>query len=187
MRIIAGRLRGRKIKAPKGLATRPVLARVREALFTILGDMNGLRFLDLYAGTGSIGIEALSRGAESAVFVEFGSVQCRVIRENLASFEHNALVIRADVGRALKKLTRQGRTFDVVFADPPYEQGLSQQTVRDVCSGELLGETGILAVTSRNSEELPEKVGAFELIDNRKYGDTKLSFYTNTAEQRTLA
>ena len=177
MRIIAGRLRGRKIKAPKGLATRPVLARVREALFNILGDMEGLRFLDLYAGTGAIGIEALSRGAQTVVFVERGSLQCRIIRENLASDEKDAVIIRSDVRRALKKIKNEGLVFDFVFADPPYGKGLSEQMIRFVCKGGLLSESGVMAVTVRYSEKLPHRAGKYEKVIDRRYSDTRLTLY----------
>ena len=177
MKIIAGRLRGKKIKAPKGLATRPVLARVREALFNILGDMNGLRFLDLYAGTGAVGLEALSRGAKTVTFVELGALQCRIIRENLASLEKDAVIIRSDVLRALKRIKKEGRPFDIVFADPPYEQGLSQKTIHTVCDNRILSESGVMAVTARSSEKLPQNAGDCEKVLGRRYGDTQLALY----------
>ena len=97
IRIIGGTFRGRKIKAPKGLTTRPVLARVREALFNVIGDIGGFSVLDLYAGTGAMGIEALSRGAESAVFVDSGFHQCKIIRENLTALDIEAEVVQSDV------------------------------------------------------------------------------------------
>ena len=177
MRVIAGRLRGRKIKAPRGLATRPVLAKVREALFTILGDVEGLRVLDLYAGTGAIGIEALSRGAETVVFVESGAEQCRVIRENLASVGQEADIVRSDVLRALKKIKSKGMIFDLVFADPPYEKGLSKRTILAVVEGGLLSESGVIAVTVRHSEGLPDNAGTCEKVTDRRYGDTRLVIY----------
>ena len=180
MKVIAGKLRGKKIKAPKGLATRPVLARVREALFNILGDMDGLRFLDLYAGTGAVGLEALSRGAKTVTFVELGALQCRIIRENLASLEKDSVIIRSDVLRALKRIKKKERSFDIVFADPPYEQGLSQKTIHMVCDNQILSESGIIAVTARSSEELPQKAGNCEIVLERRYGDTKLALYKYT-------
>ncbi len=177
MRVIAGKLRGKKIKAPKGLATRPVLARVREALFNILGDIKSLRMLDLYAGTGAIGIEALSRGAFKVVFVERGTAQCRIIRENLASTGKEAVIMCSDVRRALKKIKSQELTFDFVFADPPYEKGLSQQTIVSVSESGLLSESGIMAITVHHSEELPDSAGNFEKIIDRRYGNTRLVLY----------
>lgn len=183
MRIIAGRFRGRKLKAPKGLATRPVLGRVREALFNILGDMNGTKVLDCFAGTGAVGIEALSRGAESAVFLESGALQCGLIRDNLAGAETQASIIRADAIAALKKFARSGTTFDFIFADPPYDMGLSQKTVDIVCSSGVLSRSGILALTVRSSEILPESSGGCEIVDERRYGDTKLVMYAFKREE----
>ena len=177
MRIIAGRLKGKKIKAPKGLATRPVLARVREALFNILGDIEGLNVLDLYAGTGSIGIEALSRGAASVVFVELGSMQCRIIRENLDAIGKVAVVMCSDVMLALKRLKNDNSVFDFVFADPPYEKGLSRQTILAVCESGILSDSGVMAVTDRYTEDMTQRAGNFEKVVDRRYGDTRLALY----------
>ncbi len=177
MKIIAGTLHGRKLKAPKGLITRPVLARIREALFNILGDMNGARVLDLFAGSGSIGIEAISRGAEVAVFVDSGAEQCAVIRDNLSSCGVLGEVIRMDVYYALKRLSREGRTFDFIFADPPYEQDYSLRTIEMAIGGGLLALRGIMAITVRKTEELPEYSGGCERLFDRRYGDTRLIMY----------
>ncbi len=177
MKIIAGRLRGRKIKAPKGLVTRPVLARVREALFNILGNVEELRVLDLYAGTGAIGIEALSRNAKSVVFVELGSVQCRIIQENLDLFEEDAVIMHTDVMRALKKLEKDGMVFDFVFADPPYKKELSQKTVSTVCESGLLSDSGMMAITIHHHQELPDMSGKCEKVIDRRYGNPRLALY----------
>ncbi len=177
MNIIAGRFRGKKLKAPKGLDTRPVLARVREAMFNVIGDVGGLSFLDLFAGTGAVGIEALSRGAEKASFVERGDRQCSVIRENLASTFPGSRLIRSDCLKALKHMAETGEKFDIIFADPPYDKGLSQKTVTAVFKYGLLEENGILALTVRNSETMPDSVTGAQEIFNRRYGDTKLIIY----------
>ena len=187
MRIIAGRLRGKKLKSPKGLVTRPVLARVREALFNILGDIEGARFLDLYAGTGAIGIEAISRGAEAVTFVERGATQCRIIRENLGAEADNTVVIRSDASRVLNRLAKDGVTFDVVFADPPYDLGLTQDTINAVCQSNILAEAGILAVTSRRDEKLPETACFCEMVVDKRYGDTRLTFYKKTPKAHEKA
>jgi len=177
MRIIAGRLRGRKLKAPRGLATRPVLGRVREALFNVLGDVEELRVLDLYAGTGAIGIEALSRGARSLVLVDSGYRQCRIIRDNLTIVGKNGVVIRSDVIKALEKLRNDGRVFDFIFADPPYEKGMAQKTVKLVFNKGLLSDSGVMAVTVRHDEGLPQGGDEYAIIFNRRYGDTRLALY----------
>jgi len=184
MRVIAGTLRGRTLKAPKGLATRPVLARVREALFSMLGDMSGARVLDLFAGTGAIGIEALSRGAGSAVFVDSAAEPCRTIRANLDALGVEGEVVRADVFRAVERLVRGGRTFDFVFADPPYEQGYAGKTLEAVCGGGLLAPRGVMAITLRKTEELSSCAGDRTLQVDRRYGDTRLVLYGTGKEVR---
>ncbi|HUT63585.1 MAG TPA: 16S rRNA (guanine(966)-N(2))-methyltransferase RsmD [Anaerolineae bacterium] len=177
MKIIAGRLRGRKLKAPKGLATRPVLARVREALFNVLGNIEGARVLDLYAGTGAVGIEALSRGAQSLVAVDRGYRQCRVIRENLSRIGIDAVVIRSSVTTALEKLCDDGSVFDFIFADPPYERGMAQKTVVSVFNKGLLSDSGVMALTVHRSEGLPSEEDKYEMIFDRSYGETRLVIY----------
>ena len=182
MKIISGTLRGRNLKAPAGLATRPVLASVREALFNILGNMTGTHVLDLFAGTGAIGIEAISRGAESAVFVDSGAAPCAVIRDNLTALGITGEVIRSDVSRVLERFAKTGRSFDFIFADPPYEQGFSQATIEFVCGNGILAPHGILAVTVRKTEDLPECSGVCERIFDRRYGDTRLAMYGERQE-----
>jgi 16S rRNA (guanine(966)-N(2))-methyltransferase RsmD len=177
MKVIAGTLRGRTLKAPKGLATRPVPARVREALFAILGNMSGARVLDLFAGTGAIGIEALSRGAASAVFVDSGAEQCAVIRANLSELGIEGEVVRADVFRAIGRIADIGRVFDFVFADPPYELGYSGKALEAVCTCGLLTPSGIMALTVRKTEELPHHAGDRVIVLDRRYGDTRLVIY----------
>jgi 16S rRNA (guanine966-N2)-methyltransferase len=116
--VVAGSFKGRRLVAPRGTRTRPTADRVREALFSMLGDVEGARVLDLYAGSGALGIEALSRGAESAVFVERGAQAVAAIERNLAAVDAAALVVRQDVGRFL---SRAEGTYDLVFCDPPYD------------------------------------------------------------------
>lgn len=186
MRVIAGTLRGRTLKAPKGLATRPVLARVREALFNMLGDMSGARVLDLFAGTGAIGIEAVSRGAASAVFVDSGAGQCAVIRENLSMLGIGGEVIRADVFRAIDRMAVEGRVFDFVFADPPYELGYSAKALEAVCTRGLLASRGIMALTVRKTEALPHLAGGCALMLDRRHGDTRLLVYGKESSQRSV-
>jgi 16S rRNA (guanine966-N2)-methyltransferase len=177
MRIIAGKFRGRKIKAPKGLATRPVLARVREALFNVLGDIEGTRVLDLFAGTGAVGIEALSRGAESLVAVEKGSQQIRIIHDNLSVLGVAARVIRSEVKTAIGKLSAEGERFDFIFADPPYDSGLAAAAVDAVFENGIISETGVMAVTVRKKENLPAGNDNYSMIFDRSYGDTRLAIY----------
>jgi len=183
MRIISGRFRGRRLKTPAGLAARPVQGKVREALFNTLGDLTGARVLDLFAGTGSVGIEALSRGAEHAVFVDMSAECCRLILDNLGEAAGEAEVLRKDAVRAVGAFAAAGRIFEFVFIDAPYDLGLSQQAVLAVCEGNLLAPAGVLAVTVRAAEELPDAPGGCEMIFDRRYGDTRLAVY-GAAEQR---
>lgn len=177
MNIIAGRFRGRKLKAPRGLETRPVQARIREAIFNQLGDPEDLRFLDLFAGTGAMGIEAISRGADSAVFVDSAADPCRIIAENLATVGRDDRVLRLRVRRALERFRTADETFHIVFADPPYDHGLSLKTLDDLGTGGVLKSGGLFMVTTRANEVLPESSGRLARIRERKYGDTLFSVY----------
>jgi 16S rRNA (guanine(966)-N(2))-methyltransferase RsmD len=165
------------LKTPAGLAARPVQGKVREALFNTLGDISGWRILDLFAGTGAVGIEALSRGAVHAVFVDSNAESCRLIRENLGDAAAAAEVHRKDAVKAVTVFTGAGRQFDFVFVDAPYETGLSQKAVLSICEGALLASAAKLAVTVRANEELPEHPGDCEMVFDRKYGDTRLAIY----------
>ena len=178
LRIIGGTFRGRKLKTLKGLATRPVLGRVREALFNVLGNIEGLRVLDLYAGSGAIGIEALSRGADSAVFVDSGFRQCRIIRDNLDIVGIHAEVIRLDSVSAVDRFRKSGSMFDFVFADPPYEKGLGVEILNAVCVSGIVTGNGLMALTVRQTEEIPATAGSWEQIFNRRYGDTRLVMFS---------
>ena len=188
MNIIAGRHRGRKLKAPRGQGTRPVLGKVREALFNALGDISGLKVLDLFAGTGAVGMEALSRGAESLVAVEKSHAAARSIRENLVLLGETAEVIQGDVFPALRRLGSENRTFDLVFIDAPYEKGMSQRAVLEVFGQGLVARTGLVAVTVRRKEVMPGEEGwegellpeNTGIVFDRRYGDTRLVVYGKT-------
>jgi len=185
MNIISGRFRGRKLKAPRGLETRPVQARIREAVFNQLGDPDGLRFLDLFAGTGAMGIEAVSRGAASATFVDSAKRPCRAIADNLAAVGREDTVLKMTVRRALGHFRDANLTFHVVFADPPYDKGLTLATLDSLGSGGVLEPGGLFLATTRATEELPESSGALTRIRQRKYGDTMLWVYREETESTT--
>ena len=132
MRVIAGTHRGARIAAPKGLATRPTGDRVREAAFNLIGPVDGARVLDLFAGSGAMGIEALSRGAETVTFVESDRAACRTIAENLERLRLTGA--RVTCGDALWELRRESRTYDLVLVDPPYECGRNwSRSSRSTC------------------------------------------------------
>ena len=191
MRIIAGEFRGRRLAAVKG-RIRPTSDRVREAIFNVLGPLVvEARVLDLFAGTGALSLEALSRGARDAVLVEDQGAALEVLRRNLASLglENQVRVLPIPVQKALKRLAGQGeQRFTLIFLDPPYERGLALKTLTALQGfGILLPEARIIAEHSQR-ESLPEQVGQLTLRQCRRYGDTQVAFYQvreNTAEQES--
>ena len=189
MRVIAGTYRSRILKSLKGLALRPTSARLRETLFNVLGaDVAGSRFIDLFAGTGAIGIEALSRGASEVVFVENHAPAAALIRRNLESLgiRKGAVVLATEVVRGLEKLaskeSTKGSRFDYVFLDPPYAAARDYARVLEsLGSGNLLAPGGVVIAEHRRSFELPEVVGALQCYRVLKQGDAALSFYRRAA------
>jgi 16S rRNA (guanine966-N2)-methyltransferase len=171
VRVVAGEFRGRRLAAPRGARTRPTADRVREALFSMLGDVSGARVLDLYAGSGALGIEALSRGADSAVFVERDPRAVAAIERNLESLGVEQEVLREDVVRFLR---RGAGTFDLVFCDPPYDSasrlaGPLTERLPEVTSADARIVT---ESDKRNPLELP-----FPLVTERTYGDTRIAIH----------
>jgi 16S rRNA (guanine966-N2)-methyltransferase len=184
-RIIGGRAKGRRLVAPKGHAVRPTAARVKESLFNILPhDFSDITVLDLFAGTGNVSIEALSRGAAAAVLVEASARSAAAIRENLLrlGLGGRAQLWVMPAARALRSLARRGATFDFIFLDPPYDQGLVAPSLRLIDSGHLLQESGILVAEHGARETLNPRYGALVLNDRRQYGDTRLSFFKREAK-----
>ena len=171
MRIVAGEFKGRRLRMPRGAPTRPTADRVREALFSMLGDVTGARVLDLYAGSGALGIEALSRGAESAVFVERDARAAAAIQANLDAIGAEGEVSRQDV---LAFVRRDGRSYDLVFCDPPYDSGprIAGQLAERLPA--LLSTDARIVTESdkRNPLELP-----FPLLRERIYGDTRIAIH----------
>ena len=177
MRVITGSARGVALKTPDGMTTRPTSDRVKEALFSIIQfDVPGARVLDLFGGTGQLGIEALSRGAKSAVFVDAGEPACRLIRENLkrTRLEANAQVVRADYMEYLKRCRE---TFDIVFLDPPYAEVFLENALKKLTEIDIL-ETGAIIVAERPvGKELPWDFPGFTRSKDYKYGNTLLTLY----------
>lgn len=181
MRIITGTARGHRLKAPKGLETRPTLDRIREALFNIISaSVPDSKFLDLYAGTGAVGIEAISRGAALSVFVEKQRRTAAVINENLDStgLQDRAEVLCMDVGRALEIFSADKREFDIIFMDPPYHKGLVASTLHKLVYHNLTAPGGLVIAECAKTDLLPEEIGIFKLFRQEKYGDTVLAFYS---------
>jgi 16S rRNA (guanine966-N2)-methyltransferase len=174
MRVIAGRYKGRRLTAPRGRGTRPTSDRVREALFSILGDVDGMRVLDLFAGSGALGIEALSRGAAAAVFVESSRRAAGAIAANLRAVGDPAGEIRVESAVAYLARGPELGTFDLVFADPPYSSATRMGERLSELLPAVLHE-GSLTVTE-SDKRAPLEV-ALPLVDDRTYGDTRIAIH----------
>lgn len=185
MRVIAGTYRSRILKSLKGLALRPTSDRLRETLFNVLGpNVSGARFLDLFAGTGAIGIEALSRGAEEIVFIENHALAAKLIRRNLDSLDIRSgfTVLPMDVLRGLEMLVTRLKGADTgfhyIFLDPPYAAAEDYAGVlKFLGAAHLLVPGGIVVAEHRRSFELPEEAGALRRMRILRQGDASLSFY----------
>jgi 16S rRNA (guanine966-N2)-methyltransferase len=185
MRVIAGRLGGRRLKAPRGRATRPTSDRVREALFAMLGDLQQASVLDLFAGTGALGIEALSRGAGRAVFVERDPGAVRALRANLAALELDAPeadVRRGDALAALQSARERAETYDLVFIDPPY--GHARRPPAYPWGPRLSGLLpAVLSPAARIVVECDRRLPLaleIEIEHERRYGDTSITIHRHT-------
>jgi 16S rRNA (guanine966-N2)-methyltransferase len=172
MRIIAGELKGRRLRMPGGAPTRPTADRVREALFSMLADVSGAHVLDLFAGSGALGIEALSRGAAAAVFVESDARAAATIRANLESLGLEGTVVRRDVARFLSDPSREA--YDLVFCDPPYDSGprIAGQLAERLPAMLAEGARIVTESDKRRPLELP-----FPLLRERTYGDTRIAIH----------
>jgi 16S rRNA (guanine966-N2)-methyltransferase len=188
MRIIAGAARGRRLTTLKGQNTRPTTDRVREALFSILysniGGLDGKRVLDLFAGSGALAIEALSRGASHAWLVEKSPQALQIIQKNLQScrYSEDADIINMDAWQALNTL-KATAPFDLIFIDPPYRKGLALQALEMVETEGLLSDNGIVCVETAATESLPEQTTHLWRYDHRRYGSTALHFYSQPRQE----
>lgn len=176
MRVIAGEYKGRKLQTPADYSVRPTTDKVKEALFSILNDrIWGSNFLDLFSGTGNIGIEALSRGAKLCVFGDNSRESIKLIKSNIEHCKADGAVIRA--GDFQKTLTMLDEKFNIIFLDPPYNKGLLEKCFELIDGNGLLAEDGVIVAEHRKDEDLPEKLYGFTKIKERKYGIIKLSIY----------
>ena len=187
MRISGGLLKGRRLAPKKAFtkkggedALRPTSSKVREALFDILRNkMDGALFLDLFAGTGTVGLEALSRGASATYFVEGNPLRARMIRDFLAriGFSERAFVHTKRALDFLKEAARKGMTFDIIFADPPYASDETEKILPLIDAGSILGEGGTVVVEHSSKTALCNELPTLNLIRNYRYGDTMLTLY----------
>ncbi len=180
MRIIGGSHRGRRLVDWEESGIRPMRDFVRSALFNILSEIvPDATFLDLYAGTGSVGLEALSRGARTCTFVDASAAACAITRRNLDDFDLLEVgeVIEGDALRQVEELGRRGRRYDVVFIGPPYYRGLVPATLEGLGDGRLLSDDPVVVGEIHQTEEAGETYGVLSLVDARRYGDNRLLFY----------
>ena len=179
LRVISGKLKGRKLLALKGMDLRPTSDRVKEAIFDILQDsVEGRKVLDLFAGTGALGIEALSRGAERAVFVEGNARSCTVLQKNLEAcrLQERAEVLPREIEGGINILSGRAETFDLIFMDPPYGRGLARKTLQALARGSIPAPEALIVAEHSAAENL-DSIPPLERIAQRRYGGTLVSFF----------
>ena len=175
MRVITGSARGRKLKTPENYDIRPTTDNVKESVFNIIQfDIEGRRVLDLFAGTGQLGIECLSRGASSAVFVDQSREAVKIVKENLKACGLSGTVVQSD---ALSFLRTCGK-FDIIFVDPPYDSDLYESVLNTVNLIDILSDGGIIICESRRERALPEMTAPYKKRREYTYGKVKLCIYT---------
>lgn len=185
MRVISGFLKGKRLTAPIGNDTRPTADRLKETLFNILqGRISECKFLDIFSGTGAIGIEALSRGAERVVFIESKRECADIIKKNLASVTDPELISRFDIivndfQNALKKLGGKNEAFDIIFLDPPYYSEFTYAAIKKIIENNLL-EKGGLIISEQGSNDPEYIFDELQIYDIRQYKTTKFVFYCDT-------
>ena len=178
MKVITGSAGGRKLKTPKNDDVRPTTDLVKQAVFNMLqGDVEGRRVLDLFAGTGQMGIEALSRGAREAVFTDKSRESLRLVKENLSLCSLEGRVVETD---ALSFL-RRGEKFDLIFIDPPYDDGLYEPVLKEINLVDNLNEGGIIICEARAKCRLPDMQAPYRRLRDRTYGSVAITLYTKDA------
>lgn len=180
MRIIAGIVKGRTLKSLQGLKTRPTLDKVRGAVFNVLGTkVINARFLDLFAGTGAVGIEALSRGASHCYFNDKNKAACRIIKENLSmcGLEEYARVFAMDALRLISYLEECACSFDLIYVDPPYTANLYTPLLNKLEEGELITDGGIIIAESNKKTILQAEYNSLKLIKKSEYGESVIWYY----------
>ena len=186
MRVITGKARGVNLKTPEGIQTRPTADRVKEALFSVINfDIPGAVVLDLFGGTGQLGIEALSRGANRAVFVDESEKACLLIRENLrrTKLEQQSKVLRSDYLAFLHSCIDK---FDIVFLDPPYAEVFLENAIKRITEIDILQSDGIIVTERPLGKELPWEFEGFSRSKDYKYGKVLLTIYRKAALQDNL-
>ena len=180
MRITGGTARGRGLRGPRDARIRPTSDKVRGAIYNVLAARHGVegrRILDLFAGTGALGLEALSRGAEHVTFVDVSAVSCRLIHDNLerSGFLDRAEIVRGKLPEGIARLA--GGPYHGALIDPPYRQGLADRTLLALVEGGALADDAWIVIEHAHGEEMPGGAGRFARSPERRYGDTALSIY----------
>ena len=189
MRITGGIRRGQRLVSWEETGIRPMRDFVRTALFNILGDLlPGACFLDLFCGTGSVGLEALSRGAEACVFIDSSAGACSITRRNLDAlgFLDRGKVIQADFAEGIDHLKRRGRTFDLVFVGPPYEKGLAEAALPLLGEGRLVAAGALVVTELFKKEKVASVYGRLIRTEERIYGDNMLVFYRAEGDNQSV-
>ncbi len=180
MRIIAGQAKGRKIKSLEGRKVRPTSDRVKEAVFSMLGfAVSGGRVLDLFAGTGNLGLEALSRGASMVTFIDNNTDACNVIKHNvkLLGFEEQAEVYLTDAFKAVKKFGSMDKKYDIIFIDPPYGDNIYNKIVSDLVREDIIDENGMVILEHSSHYHPEENFKGMAMLKRKKYGNTSVTIY----------
>lgn len=180
LRVISGKARGLKLDAPKNQDVRPTTDRVKESLFNMINSyIMDSNILDLFAGTGSLGIECLSRGAKNCVFVDKSKDSINIVRSNVkkARVENESTILNVDFKDAVKRLSTQNQKFDVIFMDPPYYENMFIECLKSIDKFNLLDEDGIIVVEHDTKDLFEDSIGRLNKSREKKYGNTTLTFY----------
>ena len=186
MRIITGSAKGIRLNAPRGLETRPTTDRVKESVFNILGDVVvDAQVLDIFAGTGNLGLEALSRGATAAVFIDSSIESIKIIKDNAQRTKliEQTEIYRNDVIRALDRFVETSRSFDLIFCDPPYNKGLVEIVLEKIENNSILKPKGILVIEHSKHEKITDQWSNLQLRRVEQYGETLISFLLYNTKQ----
>ncbi|SDF76896.1 16S rRNA (guanine(966)-N(2))-methyltransferase RsmD [Sporolituus thermophilus] len=185
MRIITGSAKGTKLKTPRGLDVRPTADRVKESMFNILGSVVlDADVLDLFAGTGNLGLEAVSRGAKSAIFVDNSPASIALIKENIihTKLADRTHVYKSDALRYIDRAAQLGQNFDLIFCDPPYNKGLATAVAEKLDNRLLLRENGLLVIEHSRREILNDNFFNLNIVLTKQYGETMISFIQRKAK-----
>ena len=180
MRIIAGDYKGRRLYTPRDRSIRPTSDKVKEALFSILGeDIIGAYVCDLFSGTGNLGLEALSRGADKCYFVDNSGESIKLITDNveMCRAEEYSVIVKGDFKKCISQIELAGDKIDIFFLDPPYDKGLWTKAIDAIKEADILAEGGVIVCEHYKEIELPEEISGFTRVKDRAYGKVVLSFY----------